>query len=188
MRCSPTTRAIRKIRDRGLKPSHLNDIIHARYRKEGYQVTWALFGSVTDARVPDMSSLSRRIDRRDGDTFVSSGIAFEHVTTKRRPDPHFILSQLPRRITHLVIGGFHQWDCVDKMGECAYECGIPVIVDDDTTHLFFSTTALFGEIPLVRPLHSAVDNLIRNTSSSGMKEAIVVERAGKPWFAQPTVR
>lgn len=177
---------LRRIRQRGLSVSYLNDIIHERYRKEKYQVVWMLFGNLTDIRIPDRSSLSHYIHTQDGDIFVSSGVAYEG-TAGHQPNPEFVLSQLPSKITHLVLGGFHQWDCVDKMGRFAYELRIPVIVDEDTTDHFLLAMSRFGKIPLLRPLHAAVDNVMKKNGLA-TREMIVQQRSEKPWFAQPTVR
>lgn len=183
---SSNQHVLRRIRERRLSVRYLNDIIQERYRKKGYQVAWMFFGGLADTHVPDTSLLSHYVDTKDGDIFVSSGVAYEGKEG-HRPNPQFVFSQLPQKITHLVLGGFHQWDCVDKVGRFVHERGIPVVVDEDTTDHFLIAMSRFGEIPLVRPLHCAVDTVMKKTPPE-MREMIVQQRSEKPWFAQPTVR
>jgi hypothetical protein len=181
--------ALVRFRKRRLDPDYINEIIRARYREKGYRITWLLFSDPCDVSVPDFSSLSLRMRTTDGDTFLPCGVdADRHYKERLYPDPNAILSQLPKGITSLVLGGFHQWDCVSKIGEAAHKHGMPVVVDEDTTDHFFLSMLARGTIPIVRPLHCAVDDVLQEATSQAMREIICEQRKDKPWFSQPSTR
>jgi len=162
----------------------INDIINARYRQREYSIHWLLFSTDEDSKKPDLSMVSDYITICKEDTIIVAGISArdyfgESSLGLKNPDPSFILAQIPN-LTKLVLGGFHQWDCVNKLAECAYQKGIPVFVDEDTTELFFATTYLCGDIPLIRETFTLADFGI----SKNMMEFDRKMRRDKPWFTQ----
>lgn len=164
---------------KGLSVNRLNQIIDARYRQNGYEIYWVLFPQLNEPAKPNWSILSKHIRVAQNDKVV--------VASVNSALPEVVLSQLPAEIEKLVVGGFHQWDCVNRVAEAAYRGGIDTFVDEDTTELFFVHSSAVGEIPLLRP----------NPSLSGfMKNGLVAaefkwllgfardERKNKPWFTQ----
>ena len=161
-------------------PKRINSIINARYREKGYQMAWLMFSDPNEALRPDISSVSDYVEILKDDIIIVSGVSFEkHLKEKKYPEYVFILAQMPHT-TELVLGGFHQWDCVDKLAEHAYRSKISTRVDEDTTELFFLSTVLKGEIPLIRKKFTLKDMGINNQWLIFAKKA----RRGKPWFLQ----
>ncbi len=158
----------------------INDIIDARYRQKGYAIHWLLFSAAGDSKKPDLSTISNCIKTSKKDIFLTAGVSFEeHAKGKKYPDPAFILAQIPN-LTELALGGFHQWDCVDRLAEYAHQNNMPTFVDEDTTELFFVRTSLCGPIPLVRETLTLEDLGINKQMMKFAKEA----RKNKPWFIQ----
>lgn len=164
----------------------INDIIDARYRQRGYKVFWLMFSKENNPQEPDLSTISSYIRIDEKDSIIACGVSFDvHVKKKEYPDPEFVFNQIPG-ITELVVGGFHQWDCVDKIAEYAcfgyppFEKDIPVIVDEDTTDYFFSRTSSCGDIPLIRKKITSED-LGLNGLEIGLHRKM---REGKPWFTR----
>ena len=158
----------------------INDIIDARYRQRGYKIFWLMFSKEDKSSEPDMSIFSSYIRINEKDAIIACGVSFAtHVEEKKYPKPEFIFSQMPG-ITELMVGGFHQWDCVNKIAKYAYEKAIPVLVDEDTTELFFGRTRLFGDIPLIRE-----NTLPEDLGLEGLRIGLYRKmREGKPWFAR----
>jgi len=118
----------------------INDIIDARYREKGYSINWLMFSEEGDPESPDLSLLSSYLRIMKKDNLLVSGISFkEYIIQKKHPDPKIIFRQISKP-RELVVGGFHQWDCVNKLARHAYLKGIPTLVDEDTTDMFFITT------------------------------------------------
>ncbi len=157
--------------------NYLNEIIHARYRKQDYQVIWLTF-SRNDRSSPDRSILSRKIRILPQDKIISCGKNWAHFRLHRDyPDQNYILDQLPPGIERLVIGGFHQWDCVDRVASVAWQRDHKAFVDEDTTDLFFLD---FRNIPLIRTDWSLKALGVTENMMQLAREA----RADKPWFVQ----
>lgn len=121
--------------------------------------------------------VAEEINIKPTDKILSSGIPFVFMRYHKYPEPAYILSQLPQDLEQLVIGGFHQWDCVDKVAQTAYEKGIPIIVDEDTTEIFFKGGSSKLSTPLIR------ENFTSELSGFFLEYAREV-RLKKPWFAQ----
>jgi hypothetical protein len=158
----------------------INDIIDARYRRRDYKIFWLMFSKEDSPQEPDLSIVSNYIKINEEDFILAAGVSFDtHINEKKYPEPEFIFSQIPE-ITELIVGGFHQWDCVNKIAKHAYEKRIPVLVDEDTTELFFERTRLFGDIPLIRE-----NTLPEDLGLEGLKIGLYRKmREGKPWFAR----
>lgn len=156
----------------------LKEIIDERYRKRDYDIAYALFSSPFDIGQPNLNSVPEYFPL-EGRILVA-GVSFEeHSLLKRYPKPDFILDQLPQH-SRLIVGGFHQWDCVDKIAERSYQRGVDTFVDEDTTELFFGSVERMGNVPLVRE-HWSLKGL---GIPEDMHDYVREVRKRKPWFVQ----
>ena len=180
--------------DNNSNPRRINDIINDRYRKRGYKIYWLMFSDRNDYRKPDLSQASRFIKISKKDIVIAAGISYKNlVIDKKYPEPSFILSQV-KHLTKLAIGGFHQWDCVDKLARFAYYQGIPTFVDEDTTEMFFEKSTLSGEIPLYRKQKILLGTGKKKRFAKIIEkvfcvteqeiENIIQERKERPWLRQ----
>lgn len=169
----------------GYKPERFGRLIDARYRKRGYNIVWVLFSDQQDVTKPDLSQISEIFQIKQGDQIISCGVSFElHCSKWIYPDPKGILSHLPDGIEELAVGGFHQWDCVDKIARCAYDNGTPTRVDEDTTQFFFHITSTEGQIPFIRRRSTLRKSFAR--FGEHWVELARKSRKAKPWFEQLT--
>jgi hypothetical protein len=98
---------------------------------------------------PDYNQVPSYVDLRSEDRILNAGLSLERfLESKAHFDPFFILDQLPDH-EKLVLGGFHQYDCVEKVAKASCLRGVDTFVDEDTTHMFFKNHALHGT-PLIR--------------------------------------
>jgi len=126
----------------------LNAIIDIRYRQKGYRIFWLLFGVVRKPSTPNLSLLDARLRISKTDKVLSAGVSFErHCRRLVYPSLKSIIAQI-QPVDELVIGGFHQTDCVDKLARAAHRQSISVRVDEDTTNQLFTTTMLDGLPPV----------------------------------------
>lgn len=171
-------------------PVYIDEIIEARYRDNDYEITWVFYRKNEENHtVPYLEETSKRLNVMDGDRKISNG--FKQPTLM--PNAHYILGQLPEH-DRLVLGGFHQFDCVDRVAKLSHERGIDTFVDEDTTDLYFVRIAVLGEVPIERsePIEDAdwgIDELQEYPGRwyDGGLIADKAYRKGKPWFAQPKV-
>ena len=160
--------------------SYINKLIEVRYRDEGYGINWLLFSLDTDVQKPHLDLVSRYIEIRKEDRILNAGISFErHCKEKTYPNPNLVLDHLPQH-KRLVLGGFHQTDCVDRIARTSYERGVDTFIDEDTTDNFFRATSLGIRIPLERNRWTLKglgipDNLMKMTREI---------RKNKPWLTQ----
>lgn len=158
--------------------SRINEIIDTRYRKENYQIYWLTFCSEKNKKEPDLSILSKDIFISKQDTVITNNIPFNYFYNScgsKRPDLNLIFEQISE-INNLVLGGFHQWDCVNGLAEYANSENIPVIVDEDTTEVFFARTIKYGSIPLSRKSPFQIEDRRH-------ADTINLQRAFRPWFS-----
>lgn len=75
------------------------------------------------------------VNLQPDDKIIPVGIDFKtHISDPPvYPDSDIILAKLGNP---LRIGGFHMWDCVEKVAQRAYEKGIDTLVDEDLTEFF----------------------------------------------------
>lgn len=178
--------ALRSLHEKGHDARRLGEIIARRYRGRGYQVWWLCFGLPGTEDIPDLTLLSPYLGWEEADTFISCDVSFhDHVKFEQYPNTERVLDMLPPRLKRLVLGGFHQGDCVEKIARAATKRGIPTLVDEDTTEMFFFRTSLRGQIPLIRPLCQHVRELLAEQESDVMRTWILERRRNKPWFAKP---
>jgi len=110
----------------------LNQCIDLRYRQKGFGINYVIF---------DNHPISEVVNVQIPDRIIEAGIDYKTHTAKQPdgtylyPDPDYILDQLPKLKT-LTIGGFHLWDCVERLAKRAYERELDVLVDEDLTELF----------------------------------------------------
>jgi hypothetical protein len=163
----------------GHRVSELTDVIDARYRVNDYEINWLFFSDNDDSSKPDLSCIANGIVIPPEDRKLVAGVSFErHVNKKIYADCNFVLDQLPFH-RRLVLGGFHQFDCVDKVAKVSYERGIDTFVDEDTTELFFAGR-VFYRIPLVRIVWTLEELGLKGV----LKEIAKENRASRPWFVQ----
>lgn len=156
-----------------------NEIIEARYRQRSFGVNWVMFSNSNN--LPDFSIKANEITIKPTDRILVSGVPFSiHRAFAIYPEPIDILAQLPQGVERLVIGGFHQYDCVDKLGKVAYEQGIPTIIDEDTTEIFFKGGRASLSVSLVRDTFPIDLNEIPLV----LLETTIKSRLSKPWFTQ----
>ena len=116
----------------------LNECIDKRYRKNGYQVVFALY--------PDKEIFG--VDKKVKDRIIYTDILFSEASVTdeqgnrkksfitRYPNEMWLLKQLGD-IDELIVGGYHVMDCVRRVAEVSMKNGINTLVDLDLTDLFF---------------------------------------------------
>jgi len=152
----------------------LNSCIDERYRREGFDIAYAVF---------DGSPVSDVIDLQPSDTVFEVGLDVETHRTKKvngelaYPNQDHILDQL-NGASILRIGGFHMWDDVEKLARRAHERGLDVLVDEDLTELFAGR--------LKGPDFKIDQYPTHNPRKQGalMSEMFMKAREGKPWLWQ----
>ena len=154
--------------------SKLNACINQRYRQQGFQVNYALF---------DDTDVSDVIILQPSDNIVRVGMDFATHTTQvdgeyPYPDRDYILDQLDK-LELLRLGGFHMWDCVEKIARRAYERGITVLVDEDLTE-FFTIRIMREDLALDR--YPSVD--VKDEYEPFSLEEFMTNRKDKPWLWQ----
>lgn len=167
---------------KGHCPSELFELIDARYRKGDYGINWLLFSKDDNLSEPDLSQVPDYAQFHKKDKILNAGISFEsHISEKTYADPDFVLNQLPSH-KKLVLGGFHQWDCVDKIAERSYERGAKTFVDEDTTDMFFGKRT-YHNIPVKRKKWDLVA-LGLDGSPDYVVDFARKSREGKSWFVR----
>ena len=162
----------------------LNCVIEQRYRQQGYQVYWLLFGQTYNPGIPNKEALSGHFQFAADDHFVSNGITFFQMLGGSYPVLMEILDHLPEEISELRIGGYHQWDCVDRIACLAHRLGIPTMVDEDLTELYFTRMAVGEDIPDHREFTLKGFGLTPERFSPDLYASMIRRRAGSPWFVQ----
>lgn len=170
-----------------------NEIIDARYRQKNFQIYWLIFGAEDDYEKPDLSLLDSRFKIHEDDQIISCGLSFKQHRRIIYPSPKKILAQL-NSINELVIGGFHQADCVKKVASQAHKSGLKVFVDEDTTDQYFTYLSLWSFPPIVRTPQEYASSLRWNLlAMKGKVSPALADRAVKnqrsyrkrqPWLVQ----
>lgn len=165
---------------KGVDVRNIFEIINARYRDKNYEINWLFFSSEEDPKKPDTGHLPDYVDIRDSDRLLNAGVSFlTHTLETVYPDPHYVLNQLPPH-RKLVLDGFHNYDCVNRIARASYDRDVDTFVDEDTTDSFFLTKKLKGEIPLVREKWFLEDMGFRGLKIGWARKY----REDKPWFVQ----
>lgn len=167
----------RKVIADSFKPYYskkLNSCIHHRYRLNSYSIVYALL---------DGSQISDVIKIQSTDRIINVGMDAKTHRTKASngkypyPDQDHILDQLIP-VDNLRIGGFHMWDCVEKLARIAYERGINVLVDEDLTEFFVSRLKDRDFRIKTYPTYNARKHL------GNMLDIFIEARKNKPWLWQ----
>lgn len=159
---------------------HLNKIIDKRYRENPYNIYWLTFSDEHGNTNYDIIDDRIYIDATD--SIIDNGLTFtEHIKQGKYPHPGRIIDKLGD-IEKLVIGGFHQADCVEKVATYSHNSGIDTFVDEDTTDNYF-TKSKFVDIPLIREEYS-LESLFSDFLADGFIEDIKEAREDKPWLTQ----
>ena len=162
-------------------------LIRERYRKKGFKIAMVFFSTVTDPSCPDIGRKWKFIPIDKNDIVIACGITFEeHCKNWIYPEEEVIIASLQSPIEELVIGGFHLWDCVDKMARYAYGQGIPVSVDEDLTELFFYAAMGTRGIPISREesAEQTKEEIVQFIRGTGIGELIREKRKDRPWLLQ----
>lgn len=158
-------------------------------RYPDFQRVWVMFSEPESLEKPDLSQLWPGIEIKKNDIVIPAGITFEHHCQKKiYPDPATILAACPEPIKKLIIGGFHFYDCVEKLAEFSYRKGIDVLADDDLSEYFFYVSRGDGIFPLISNFPDTLkESLLRlkpNNHFSARFAEIVRPRENKPWLIQ----
>ncbi len=152
----------------------LNECIDIRYRQNGFEIVYALLDGEPRSQIitpyPQDRIIDVGMDARTHGTRKPDG-------TYPYPDQNYILNQLGT-LNHLRIGGFHIWDCVEKLAKRAHERGINVLVDEDLTQLFASRVYEKSFDPCRFPGHNP------RTDGEEFFKAFMECRRGVPWLWQ----
>lgn len=148
--------------------SKLNSCIDKRYRQQGFNINYFIFD---DSKVSDILLL------QDSDKVNFVGLDYKtHVEEERYPNEDYILNQLGE-VDILRIGGFHMWDCVERIAKRAYEKGIETLVDEDLTEFFTSRIKdenfQEGKYPTYNPHRNPI-----------LLGQFIESRKNKPWLWQ----
>ncbi len=114
----------------------INELID-EYREGGFAVNWALFGQREDVSVCDESRISPIFDIKSGDRKLSVEISyFDHTRNHVYPNGLEVVRGMGE-MEELVVGGFHESDCVPRIVEVARKLGIKASSDWAITDRFF---------------------------------------------------
>lgn len=168
--------------------SRFNELITKRYRDRDYQVGWVVFSDQQDASMPDKKIVCQKITVDKDDLWIPSGVSFAvHTTERVYPRPSFMHNRLPANIEEIKLAGFHQFDCVNKVGEYLYKKGFDVLVDEDLTDHYFDRIRNEEKIPDVRIFTAEEFGVLATPDDNSiLRDEIVKFRLSHPWFAQPS--
>jgi len=160
-----------------------NDLIRKRWK--GYNVVFVLFSHETGWKIaPSIHQMWGGIRTYPGDVFLSCGVKWKDHTEKLvYPKPMNIVGHFPDA-EEIVIGGFHMWDCVERIAKCSHEWGKKTFVDEDMTEFFFYHMRTRGRILIDRE-QSLQETLteMRESCHDGLK-MFTDARKEKPWLVQ----
>ena len=161
-----------------------------RERYPDFQRVYVFFSVPGNLRKPDLSQACEGFQIEEEDITGACGVTFaNHCQNKVYPRGKTILASCPEPIEKLVIGGFHFWDCVNKLARYAHRCGIDVSVDEDLTEFFFFGARDKQGRPCLRTPVSIEESIemTRNRLQEAGKDYLKGARRarrGKPWMFQ----
>lgn len=85
-----------------------------QYRKKGFTVNWVYFGKENNPEIPDTDAHSDIFKLYPQDNQISAGITYHELGRYKYPDEKKIIKKAGEPL-ELVVGGFHENDCVSKI-------------------------------------------------------------------------
>jgi hypothetical protein len=161
-------REVRENRFKNYYANMLDECIDKRYRQKDYAINYALFNNHV---------ISKVINLRPSDKVITVGMTLDEHKIRRYPSNDFILEQLGNPEI-LRIGGFHMWDCVEKLAKRAYKKGIDVLVDEDLTEFSF---ARFRDNDIKTDTYPSFNP---DSLEGFVKDEFVRVRKARPWLWQ----
>tara|TARA_Y100000034_G_scaffold120788_1_gene164152 strand:- start:129 stop:704 length:576 start_codon:yes stop_codon:yes gene_type:complete len=153
----------------------LNKCIGLRYRAKGFSINFAI---LDDCAVSDLILL------RDSDHVLRVGM--DSVTHRTEvdgrflyPDSDYVLDQLGD-VNRLVVGGFHAYDCCDKLAERAHFRSMDSLIDEELTQFFQLS---FMDLDFRYDVYPSV-NPGKNMRGDELWEYFLERRRNKPWLIQ----
>jgi hypothetical protein len=141
----------------------LNELIQHRYRRRGYQVFWLLCSQEGNSKEPDRVLVDHRVKIEKNDRIICCGLPRSRTKFGNYPSPSYIVNLVSVDPCEIVVGGFHQNDCVRRIARAAHKKAYSVRVDEDTTDQLFTNWRVTGELPpLVRSPQNYA-NFFRNS-------------------------
>ncbi len=106
------------VRKTGIDPKvKMNEKIQ-KYRDEGFQVCWLFFACSGDPYLPNIEGQNEPVLMiKSEDMIISSGRTVEEIVCGKYPDKDFIIERLGLQsdFSIIVLGGFHNDDCVRRL-------------------------------------------------------------------------
>ena len=126
------------------------------YRENG-KVYWLCFARGRNKSLPKSGDISSLYEVHPRDEILSAGVTYEELNFQRPavyPDAQFVLGSIPH-LDELMLGGFHEDDCVRRFHLAACNAGVKCQIDS-----WLTEQGLFG---LARSLdHDLYAKLIRS--------------------------
>lgn len=157
-------------------------LIKRRYADS--KIIIVLFSKKMGGKEPDFSQISKSFSDEKDWSFFSCGVDFQtHCKKKVYPKPRKIIDFCQKPIDKLIVGGFHVWDCVDRVAGFAHSHGIDVTVDEDLTEFFFFEERP-DKIPESQQKSAQRRRKRMQRSSSCLLEIARKARKQRPWMFQ----
>ncbi len=116
----------------------INKLIE-EYRGQDHRVYWGVFSDPKNKSKVGPKSISDIFEVREEDKTLPVGVTAEElIHDYKYPNEQYILNQMPN-LSSLVLGGFHETDCVSRIAVQAGKIGIPTKIDRFLTEHFFWT-------------------------------------------------
>lgn len=164
---------------------NVNRLIQERYRKQAFQICWLFFAQNHNRKLPDTEKSDPLFEILPEDWKISSGITQRELFQCCYPSADQILDHF-KESTQLVLGGFHLYDCVERIARRAHRKSMPVSVDEDLTDDFAFRVNHFGPIPLQRNIRIYPETLseLRKRLPEEKVQTFLKASQQKPWLSQ----
>jgi len=151
------------------------------YRLRAYHVGWAFFSQQGDLTKPDETQTSDIFEIKPEDFKVAVGVTYhDHTRHRAYPNEVNILSTIPDS-DELVVGGFHEKDCVRRFRDAAERLGIRSTVDSCLTDQVFHRISLTFEQDLFADLiaRGKLDPTMHEDDPQEMTNLLLGDRLAK---------